>query len=67
MGTAIAQFHKATAPRQLLLHCSTTVHPGHMLAPLTDTSDRYIHVGNVEIDCFGRKIFVHDLIRGSLS
>jgi hypothetical protein len=31
---------KLPLPRQLLLHCTTTVHPVHMLTPLT-----YIPVG----------------------
>jgi hypothetical protein len=32
-----------------------------LLTPLT-----YIHVGDAEIDHFGRNAFIHELIRGSL-
>ena len=44
---------------------------GHMLTPLTYTSDRRnaartIHVGDAGIDYSGHKMFVHDLIRVSL-
>jgi hypothetical protein len=40
-GVERSHFAKATAPRQLLLRCPTTVHPAHMLSPLT-----YVLVAN---------------------
>jgi len=40
-GVERSHFAKATAPRQLLLHCTTTVLPVHMLSHLT-----YVRIGN---------------------
>jgi hypothetical protein len=37
-----------------------------LLTRLTGTPDRYIHVGDAEIDYFGHNAFIHELIRGSL-
>ncbi len=37
-----------------------------LLTHLTGTPDRYIHVGDAEVNYFVPKMVDHDLIRGSL-